>query len=373
LPPGWTFTAPGNGTLSATTTSGMNLSGMNFGNAIVSGSPTAVDHLYELSRNATSSATSGNGVLVDAADPALLPLSAQLVVGPTHGTLRLRADGSFDYTPGSGFAGVDQFTYRVSDGNDSSPTATVTLISPEGAIVRKLYEQVLNREPDLHGLKYWTDKVINQHLTYGRISVGFFESDEHLTPIIQDYYSTYLSRIADASGLSYWKGVWRQTGGPETVQVGIIGSGEFFRIIANGSNSLWVTELYRRLLNREPDPGGLQHWTALLDQGVSEKTIVLHFVTAKEYRRNLVTAWFDEYLSTAPTDDQLSTDVQWMAAGASDRDVQVDIINMPAYALIPPQPSPGSVNRLTPGLKPTIAESADATLAAHDAAFASLG
>jgi CSLREA domain-containing protein len=44
-----------------------------------------------------------------------------------NGTLALAADGSFSYTPDSGFSGNDTFTYRAADGTGLSNVATVTI------------------------------------------------------------------------------------------------------------------------------------------------------------------------------------------------------------------------------------------------------
>src|SRR3712207_8372535 len=35
---------------------------------------------------------------------------------PTHGSVTLESNGSFVYTPASGYTGPDSFTYRASDG-----------------------------------------------------------------------------------------------------------------------------------------------------------------------------------------------------------------------------------------------------------------
>ena len=59
------------------------------------------------------------------------PLTATLVSGPAHGTLTFNPDGSFVYTPDANYSGPDSFTYTVSDGNQTSTPATVTLtVSP---------------------------------------------------------------------------------------------------------------------------------------------------------------------------------------------------------------------------------------------------
>jgi ELWxxDGT repeat protein/VCBS repeat-containing protein len=74
------------------------------------------------------------GVLNNDSDPDSLALTAQLVTGPSHGTLTLNPDGTFMYTPTTGFAGADTFTYQASDGTNLSNIATVT-ITVEGAPV----------------------------------------------------------------------------------------------------------------------------------------------------------------------------------------------------------------------------------------------
>jgi hypothetical protein len=46
---------------------------------------------------------------------------------PANGTLAVTEDGSFTYTPNAGFAGVDTFSYRATDGTELSNLATVTI------------------------------------------------------------------------------------------------------------------------------------------------------------------------------------------------------------------------------------------------------
>ena len=45
----------------------------------------------------------------------------------SNGSLTLNSDGSFTYTPDSGFAGSDSFTYTANDGTAGSNLATVTI------------------------------------------------------------------------------------------------------------------------------------------------------------------------------------------------------------------------------------------------------
>lgn len=52
-------------------------------------------------------------------------LSYAVQAPPAHGTLALNAGGSFTYTPALNYNGPDSFTFKVSDGNGGTDTATV--------------------------------------------------------------------------------------------------------------------------------------------------------------------------------------------------------------------------------------------------------
>jgi uncharacterized delta-60 repeat protein len=54
-------------------------------------------------------------------------LTYALVSGPLHGTLQLKADGSFAYTPAANYNGSDSFTYKANDGTADSNVATVNI------------------------------------------------------------------------------------------------------------------------------------------------------------------------------------------------------------------------------------------------------
>src|SRR5205823_6047659 len=76
----------------------------------------------------TTLTVSAPGALANDTDVDGDPLTAILVNGPTHGTLSLNSDGSFNYTPALNYNGPDSFTYKANDGQADSPTnATVNI------------------------------------------------------------------------------------------------------------------------------------------------------------------------------------------------------------------------------------------------------
>jgi len=97
-----------------------------FDNVSVSTPPTAVADGYTTAA-ATQLSVSAPGVLGNDSDSENDSLTASLVSTTPNGSLTLNSDGSFTYTPDSGFAGADSFTYRAFDGGLYSSNATVTI------------------------------------------------------------------------------------------------------------------------------------------------------------------------------------------------------------------------------------------------------
>jgi VCBS repeat-containing protein len=92
----------------------------------VNDNPVAVDDSYQAFENGSLS-VAAPGVLGNDSDPDGDPLTLSAHTNPAHGTLTINPDGSFTYTPATGFCGPDSFTYTISDGHGGTDTATVSI------------------------------------------------------------------------------------------------------------------------------------------------------------------------------------------------------------------------------------------------------
>ncbi|HEY0156888.1 MAG TPA: Ig-like domain-containing protein [Thermoanaerobaculia bacterium] len=82
----------------------------------INDAPTVANDVYGTLRNTQLTVNAANGVLGNDQDVDNASLIAVLLSGPAHGTLTLNPNGSFIYTPTTGFSGSDSFRYRASDG-----------------------------------------------------------------------------------------------------------------------------------------------------------------------------------------------------------------------------------------------------------------
>ena len=80
----------------------------------------------------TAVVVSAPGVLSNDSDPNSDQLTALLDTNPSNGIVLLNSDGSFTYTPNTGFSGTDSFTYHAYDGELDSNSATVTVTITAG-------------------------------------------------------------------------------------------------------------------------------------------------------------------------------------------------------------------------------------------------
>ena len=99
-------------------------------------------------------------------------------------------------------------------------------------------------------------------------------------------YDATLNRVPDAAGHLDW--THRLAQGQKTlaeVAAGFVSSTEFRNVYGSLDNRDFVELLYRNVLNREGDAGGIAQWVSKLDAGTSRAQVVLGFSESTEFKR----------------------------------------------------------------------------------------
>lgn len=98
-------------------------------------------------------------------------------------------------------------------------------------------------------------------------------------------YTSSFDRDPDAPGFESWA---TSLGGGEVnlnrVATGFSNSPEFQALYGGGTNEDFVRAMYQNTLDRGADPGGLAHWTGLLDAGASRAEVLLGFSESAELK-----------------------------------------------------------------------------------------
>lgn len=287
--------------------------------------PTANDDAYIYTPSTTGtppvvSVDAIHGIFANDTDHNGQSLSAFVHQVPQYGSVALNpATGSFVYTlyqQYANFNGQDSFEYQLFDASypvSQQPyvIGTAYLDSPAAAWVARLYTEVLGRtqHPADSDVNYWVGQL-NQGVSRYQITQEFVDSFEYRAHHVAQLYLQYLNRPASANDLNYWVSVWANTGGPEAVQAGIIGSLELY-YDAGGTPQAWVTSLYQNLLGRTPAPSEVAGWTNYIQANNLVQTnmlskVVAGFVSSHEYHYYLLAGipnnpaqpgWYQQYLN----------------------------------------------------------------------------
>lgn len=186
----------------------------------------------------------------------------------------------------------------------SQPTAAVQSATSQlayEAFVRATYQDFLGRPAE-----DWEVSVRVASLAggYGKLNYlnELANSDEWLKAIVTSFYRTTLGRDPDTGGLSNWIGELRSKRlTVAQVAAQFYASDEFYLFHAGATNQSWVTELYRQILHREPDAGGLTAWTNLTNSGrMNRGQIAENFYQSTESRMDRVSTLYEELLKRTP-------------------------------------------------------------------------
>lgn len=190
----------------------------------------------------------------------------------------------------------------------SAESATTVLVQATSsdlayqAFVKASYSDFLGRMPTETELASAEAALSSGTLSKPDFLRQLATSDEWLGVIVTNLYRDTLRRTPDAAGLKDWVS-WLRTGRFTVAQTAALfyASDEYYQVYAGGSASTWVTSLYQKLLNREPDALGLAHWIALTnDPAYGRARVAYDFYQTAESRMHRVQALYQALLQRDP-------------------------------------------------------------------------
>jgi hypothetical protein len=99
-------------------------------------------------------------------------------------------------------------------------------------------------------------------------------------------YTAAFNRAPDLGGLSYWIDRWETEFSVDEIAARFYDSDEFRQTYGEPDNSEYVAILYRNILHREGDAGGIAYWIARLEQGTPRARVLAEFSDSIENRTN---------------------------------------------------------------------------------------
>jgi hypothetical protein len=166
--------------------------------------------------------------------------------------------------------------------------------------VKKLYVDFLGRTAGPNEVDYWATRLMNHEITRFGAAGAVALSPEWITNVITRFYLNTLHRQPEAAGLSGWI-VGAQQGMPiAEIAAAFYASQEYFQIVGRSDFRTWVTDLYAKLLFRQPDAGGFADWVTALEGGLSRNTVAFRFYQSQETINVRIADLYQRLLARTP-------------------------------------------------------------------------
>jgi hypothetical protein len=166
-----------------------------------------------------------------------------------------------------------------------TPTVVENLGTASGKnrnFVRTLYKDFLNRDATEDEVNYWGNELTAGRVSQANLTTTLSRSDAWIQAVIRGFYVDTLGREPDAAGYAYWVGQARA--GKPIADIGsfFYGSDEYFQTTGRGNYTVWINDLYQKLMLRPGDAGGVNYWVSQLNSGMSRPAVSHWFYQSPE-------------------------------------------------------------------------------------------
>src|SRR5262249_2454403 len=128
--------------------------------------------------------------------------------------------------------------------------------------VASLYQSLLHRTPSCSEEAGWV-RLLDSGVSPEQVALGFVNSREYKGDLVAAEYQSLLGRAGSAGEVTAWVSKLLDGLPEEQLTVGFLNSSEY--LTRNGNNNTaWLYAVYRDVLGRAPDPGGLGGWSEAL-------------------------------------------------------------------------------------------------------------
>jgi S-layer protein len=186
--------------------------------------------------------------------------------------------------------------------------------------VQGYYNTILNRPGSAAEIDGWVALVDGGGAPLSQVEtalINSYEAASTVSPIVEMYQAA-LGRVPDAEGLTYWVTV-AENGSLNLSQIGlaIASSAESQGYYGTAFDAAFVTSLYQRILDREPEPGVVDYWLAARDAGMTQADMIVTFAVSSEAQARAAPA-VNKFLASAAEGDPDAYSGSLFAAGQTE-------------------------------------------------------
>ncbi len=264
---------------------------------------------------ATLSPASGGSELVTIN----LATGAASLVGAIGDNLTLRGLTALQAGSNQALGGSIHFSQAIYSVSQSSPTAVITIVRDGSNLGAATVNFATLNGTAQAGLDY---TPVNETVNFAAgqatttVAIGI---DSRPLPAGNVSLNLALSNPTDGATL----------GSPSSALLTILESGVPVAP-GNDANAAWLSQVYKDLLGRTIDPGGLAYWESLLDQPfVTRFQVAYGIASSLEYKVHFIQVQYLHYFGTLPDPLTLSSQLQLMLNGGTDEITKATMLGSP--------------------------------------------
>lgn len=216
----------------------------------------------------------------------------------------------------------------ASSPSDSSPNAAEQPSANE-RFVAAAFNDLLSRQVDPDGLKYWSAKL-DSGASRQEVVAGIQESDEYRHDEINALFQTYLHRDADPDALAADNKLLVEGVTLEQLATRIVSSDEYFQQ-SGGTNDGFLAGLFQEALHRRIDDGAKTAFEHALSQGATRAQIADRVFASQEYRTLEVQTLYQQTLGRRAEAAGENYWVEQLAHGLRDEQLLAALLGSQEY------------------------------------------
>jgi len=167
--------------------------------------------------------------------------------------------------------------------------------------------------------------------SHAQVAQLVLNSVEYRTKLAQSLYQQFLGRAADQTGINFFLSALQQGATVEQLIAVIVGSDEYYQNRCGGTINGFLDQLYKDLLGRPIDQGGLGYFTGQLNQGSTRPQVALLILSSLEYRSDQIQSFFNTFLDREAAGSELAFFVALWQQGVRREQIIAQIIGSPEY------------------------------------------
>jgi hypothetical protein len=221
------------------------------------------------------------------------------VITPFHGTTLTTTPGSITVTAGQ--TATENIGNALTSAFAPLPIAVnipAPLSNANATFINDVYLKLVGRAADSAALAYWQQQLAGG-VPRSTVVQAVWNSTEHRTLQVDQFYHTFLGRSAEASGEAFWVGAYSKWGTEKIEAVGFLTSAEYSQRL-HASNADFINALYADVALRPADAAGLTFWQNALNNGQSRLQVALSFLNGQESSTRIVDSFYSDFLYRAP-------------------------------------------------------------------------